>query len=101
VPELAIRYTRDYDNILDDLSNALSTIPKFYEAFEMNDTDWSELDDNEKAICVRTLADDVFYVLGSDSSAAVSTGSAEYDSGHGIIKVTAGPQLVHVVSLRE
>jgi hypothetical protein len=98
---MPIRYTRSYDKILDDLSNALSTIPKFYEAFEMNDTDWTQLDENEKDICIRTLADDVFYVLGSDPSAPVSTGSAEYDPGHGIIKVTAGPQLVHVVSLRE
>jgi hypothetical protein len=98
---LTIRYTRSYDDILDDLSNALATIPKFYEAFEMNDTDWSELDDNEKEICVRTLADDVFYVLGSEPAAPVSTGSAEYDAVHGIIKVTAGPQLIHVVSLRE
>jgi hypothetical protein len=86
---------------LDDLSRALSTIPKFYEAFEMNDTDWTELDENEQAVCLRTLADDVFYVLGADPSAAVSTGSAEYDSGHGVIKVTASPQLVHVVTLRE
>ncbi|MDB4866763.1 MAG: hypothetical protein JWR03_1096, partial [Cohnella sp.] len=47
---MAIRYTRPYDKILDDLSNALSTIPKFYEAFEMNDTHWTELDENEKDI---------------------------------------------------
>ncbi|TJY40752.1 hypothetical protein E5161_16530 [Cohnella pontilimi] len=98
---MTIRYTRAYDRILDDLSNALATIPKFYEAFEMNDTDWNELDDNEKDVCIRTLADDVFYLLGAEPSAAVSTGSAEYDAGHGVIKVTAGPQLVHVVSLRE
>ncbi|MBW5447490.1 hypothetical protein GE107_15640 [Cohnella sp. CFH 77786] len=98
---MSIKYTRDYDKILDDLSRAISTIPRFYQTFEMDDGDWTDLDENEKAVCLRTLADDVFYVLGSDPSAPVGPGLAEYDRAHGVIKVTAGPQLVHVVSLRE
>jgi hypothetical protein len=96
-----IRYTRDYDKILDDMSQAISTIPQFYETFEMGNEEWSGLTDNEKAVCLRTLADDVFYALGSDPLAEVGPGSAEYDRGHDIIKITAGPQLVHVVTLRE
>jgi hypothetical protein len=98
---MSIKYTRDYDKILDDLSRAISTIPQFYETFEMDDAEWIGLDENEKAVCLRTLADDVFYVLGSDPSAPVGPGLAEYDPGHGVIKITASPQLVHVVSLRE
>ncbi|WP_123043116.1 hypothetical protein [Cohnella candidum] len=98
---MSIKYTRDYDKILDDLSRAISTIPQFYETFEMNDTEWTGLDENEKAVCLRTLADDVFYVLGSDPSAPVGPGLAEYDAAHSVIKITAGPQLVHVVTLRE
>ena len=98
---MAISYSRDYDLILDDLSRAIATIPKFYEAFEMDMADWSALDEEDKNICLRTLADDVFYVLGGNaSSTAVSSGMAEYDPGHGIIKITADSGLVHVVALR-
>jgi hypothetical protein len=98
---MSIPYTRDYDDILDDLSAAISSIPRFYVTFEMEDSDWSSLEEDEKAVCLRTLADDVFYALGSCPAANVGPGHAEYDAGRGIIKITASPQLVHVVSLRE
>ncbi|TFE23401.1 hypothetical protein [Cohnella luojiensis] len=98
---MAISYTREYDQILDDLSRALVTVPNFYEAFEMESDDWESLSKDERDICIRTLADDLFYVLGTDASAEVGLGTAEYDSNHSVIKVTANSQLVHVVSLRE
>lgn len=98
---MAISYTRVYDLILDDISSALETVPHFYEAFEMNDADWQDLSPDERAVCIRTLADDLFYVLGADKSAQVGDGSAEYDPRHGVIKISAGDQLVHVVPLRE
>jgi hypothetical protein len=98
---MAISYTREYDHILDDLSRALSTVPQFHEAFEMETNDWESLTKDEQEICTRTLADDLFYVLGTEMSAEVGLGSAEYDSSHGVIKVVANTQLVHVISLRE
>lgn len=98
---MSIKYTRDYDKILDDLSRAIATIPAFYETFEMDAGEWNGLDENDKAVCLRTLADDVFYMLGSDPTATLGPGFAEYDPGHGIIKITASPHLVHVVALRE
>jgi hypothetical protein len=98
---MAISYTRSYDHILDDLSRALETVPQFYVSFEMEAEDWDSLSKDEQDICIRTLADDLFYVLGSETSAEVGLGTAEYDSRHSVIKVTSGTHLVHVVSLRE
>ncbi|WP_373231894.1 hypothetical protein [Cohnella sp.] len=98
---MAISYTREYDHILNDLSHAIETIPNFYEAFEMEADDWKELGKEEREICIRTLADDLFYMLGSETNAEVGLGSAEYDSAHAVIKVTANAQLVHVICLRE
>ncbi len=98
---MAIAYTRSYDHILDDLSRALTTVPLFFEAFEMEADDWESLGKEEREICIRTLADDLFYVLGTETSTDVGLGTAEYDSNHSIIKVTSNPQLVHVISLRE
>ncbi|RKP50076.1 hypothetical protein D7Z26_19895 [Cohnella endophytica] len=98
---MAISYSRSYDHILDDLSRALSTVPRFYEAFEMNDEDWAGLSNDERDVCTRTLADDLFYVLGTENTTEVGQGTAEYDSGHSIIKINADAQVVHVISLRE
>jgi hypothetical protein len=98
---MAISYTRAYDHILDDLSRALSTVPQFYEAFEMETNDWESLSKDEREVCIRTLADDLFYVLGTETSTEVGSGTAEYDASHSVIKITANPQLVHLISLRE
>lgn len=98
---MAISYNREYDHILDDLSRAIETVPHFYEAFEMEADDWEGLAKEEREVCIRTLADDLFYVLGSETNTEVGLGSAEYDSTHAIIKVTANAQLVHVISLRD
>lgn len=97
---MAIRYTREYDLILDDLSQALVTVPEFFDAFEMNENEWRELSEDEQAVCVRTLADDVFYALGADPEVPVGTGAAYYDAAHSVIRVEATAHLVHVVSLR-
>jgi len=98
---MAITYTREYDHILDDLSRALPSVPQFYEAFEMETNDWESLSKDEQEICIRTLADDLFYVLGTETSTEVGMGKAEYDSSHAVIKIIANAQLVHVISLRE
>jgi hypothetical protein len=98
---MAITYSREYDHILDDLSRALISVPLFFEAFEMEAEDWEILSTEEREVCIRTLADDLFYVLGTESPAEIGRGSAEYDSNRSVIKVTANEQLIHVISLRE
>ncbi|MBB6675003.1 hypothetical protein [Cohnella nanjingensis] len=98
---MAIRYTRPYDEILDELSGALATIPDCYETFEMSAQEWDELKPAERDVCIRTLADDLFYVLGSSSAAEAGSGKVEYDKAHHVIKVISTPQLVHLVGLRE
>jgi hypothetical protein len=99
---MAIRYTRPYDAILDDLSRALADIPDFHTTFEMDRDEWAALPEGDKAVCVRTLADDLFYVLGGESTTApAGSGTVAYDRDHGIIKVIASPSLVHIVNLRQ
>jgi hypothetical protein len=99
--KMALSYNREYDRILDDLSRAIETVPRFYEMFEMDGDEWSELSKEEREVCVRTLADDVFYALGSEPSAEIGEGTAEYDGARRVIKIVAGPQLVHVIPLLE
>jgi len=97
---MAIRYTRPYDDILDEMCKALEDIPDCYETFEMSSEEWGELIQAERDVCIRTLADDLFYVLGSDPHAEAGSGKLEYDKERGVIKIAASPQLVHLVSLR-
>ncbi|RUS46763.1 hypothetical protein [Cohnella sp. AR92] len=97
---MAIRYSRPYDEILDELSRALEDIPDCYETFEMTPEEWNELAKPERDVCIRTLADDMFYVLGSSPHAEAGSGKLEYDKAHGVIKVMATPQLVHLVALK-
>ncbi len=98
---MAITYTREYDHILDDLSRALISVPLFFESFEMEAADWDNLISDLRDVCIRSLVVYLFYVLGTELSADVGEGSAEYDPSHSIIKVTATEQLVHVIPLRE
>jgi hypothetical protein len=98
---MALTYTREYDHILDDLSRAVTTVPQFFEAFEMDLADWESLSQDEQDICVRTLSDDLFYVLGTETTTPLGQGSAEFDDVHHVIKVIANSQLVHIISLKE
>ncbi|MBN2981916.1 MULTISPECIES: hypothetical protein [Cohnella] len=98
---MAIRYTREYDKILDDLSKALTAIPDCYETFEMTKGEWEELEQPERDVCLRTLADDLFYVLGSSPASSAGSGKVEYDKAHHVIKVIVSPQLTHLVPLKE
>lgn len=97
---MAIRYTRPYDDILDEMCKALEDIPDCYETFEMSSEEWGELAQAERDVCIRTLADDLFYVLGAGTHAEAGSGKLEYDKERSVIKIAATPQLVHLVSLR-
>lgn len=98
---MAIRYTRPYDRILDDLTNALVSIPDCYETFEMTRYEWDELEESERDVCLRTLADDLFYVLGASPVSSAGSGKLEYDNDRHVIKVIVSPRLTHLVQLKE
>lgn len=97
---MAIRYTKPYDTILDEMCMALEDIPDCYETFEMTSSEWDELAEPERDICIRTLADDLFYVLGFAPRAEAGSGKVAYDEERGVIKIAATPRLVHVVALK-
>jgi hypothetical protein len=99
VPFMGVKFNREYQDIIADFSNAISTIPDCHELFEMSNQEWNQLSDDERHEIVRTLADDLFYGLGNDRQLSIGSGLAEYDPKSHVIKVTSSPQVVHLVRL--
>lgn len=96
---MGVRYNREYRDIVNDLGNALSQIGDCYEAFEMERVDWEQLDEGEKSEFVRTLADDLFYGLGTEPSIEVGGGKVQYDPVNHVIKVSTESRVTHIVKL--
>lgn len=98
---MGVKFGRDYKDIINELADALRQIDNCCEAFEMELADWEELDPADQKEYVRTLADDVFYALGSSPKMAVGSGYVQYDASVHIIKVFNGPRIVHIINLKQ
>ncbi|HEX7057715.1 MAG TPA: hypothetical protein VF260_11050 [Bacilli bacterium] len=96
---MGVRFNREYADIVDELTAAIAQIADCHTAFEMSQSEWEELAEQEQKDTLRTLADDVFYALGAAPKMQVGSGKIEYDAGNHAIKVFADPQLVIVVKL--
>jgi hypothetical protein len=99
---MGVKFNRDYKLIVADLANAILQIDDCYDVFDMPQVDWLDLDENDQVEYAKTLADDIFYGLGSEPSVPVGSGHVDYDPGKHIIKVTVGNQLnsvIHIIHL--
>ncbi|HHY81939.1 MAG TPA: hypothetical protein GX505_04580 [Clostridiales bacterium] len=95
---MGVKYRRDYSAIIGELSSALEHIEGVHDFFEMNTDDWKALSSEERMDCIRTLSDDVIYVLGRQTTASVGSGFVEYDEKQHMIKVIDGPKIT-IISL--
>ncbi|TLS52558.1 hypothetical protein FE782_07935 [Paenibacillus antri] len=96
---MGVKFNREYKDIVTDLANAIGTIDDSYEAFEMDADDWSALASAEQAEFMRTLADDIFYGLGSMPKLSIGSGTIEYDPANHVLKVHSHENVVHVIQL--
>lgn len=96
---MGVKFGRVYKDIIDDFSAALGQIDDLYTCFEMSEEDWSEMNDSERSDCIRTLADDLFYGLGTEETLQVGSGTVTHDAERHVLKVNAEPDLVAVVYL--
>ena len=96
---MGVKFAREYKDIIDDLTAAIYQVGHFYESLGMEGADWDELDKEEQAECVRTLADDVFYGLGGTSSMPVGHGVVRYDQQKHVITVDDGDKRISIVYL--
>jgi hypothetical protein len=96
---MGVKFGREYNDIIEDLTAAIHKINQVYEFFEMSQADWDALDQEEQKECIKTLADDVFYALGSQSSMEIAQGAAVYDKQKHVITVNQGNQIITIVKL--
>lgn len=96
---MGVKFGRVYKDIIDDFSAALGQIGDLYTCFEMSENDWSELEEEERNECIRTLADDLFYGLGTEETLAVGSGTVTHDADRHVLKVHTEPDVVTVVYL--
>lgn len=68
---MGLKYKKDYDLILEEITMALLDTDNFYEFMEISSEDWSGVSKTEKYEIAKTLSDDIFYALGNEKSVSV------------------------------
>ncbi|MGG1519440.1 hypothetical protein ABE504_28835 [Paenibacillus oryzisoli] len=96
---MGIKYGREYKDIVTDFVKGIELVNGFYELLDMEANDWSALEPEEQEECLRTLADDIFYGLGSAPVMQVGAGSVRHDAANHVLKVHDGEKLVSIVYL--
>jgi hypothetical protein len=96
---MGIKFGREYPDIIKDFTEALCSIEECYTFLEMTAEDWSGLEPEEQRECVQTLADDVFYGLGSEPKMHVGNCSISYDKEKHVIVIYHEEKLINVIYL--
>ncbi|MDF2721243.1 MAG: hypothetical protein K0Q59_918 [Paenibacillus sp.] len=96
---MGVKFNREYSDIIRDLGAALANIDNCFEFFDMEPADWEQLNDEEQTDYLRTLADDIFYGLGSEATIEIGEGKVQYDSTNHHIRVWTDSQIVQLVKL--
>jgi len=96
---MGVKFNRSYQDIVSDLAGAIGTIDDSYKTFEMESAHWSALGAEERRAVLRTLADDLFYGLGTTPRLAVGSGQVVYDPDRRVLKVYTAGNLIHLIPL--
>lgn len=96
---MGVKYKREYRDIINDLVPAIASIPDCHLFFGMTTDEWNSLAAREQMECLRTLADDLFYGLGSVPKIEVGAGMLEYDARNHLIKVKPDSSVVRLIHL--
>lgn len=96
---MGIKYNREYQDIIAELTKAMMEIHDLYEFFQMDHEDWKLSSDEERMEYTKTLADDVFYGLGTEGTMEVASSTIKYDKGDYSIKVIYSDDRVKIVNL--
>jgi hypothetical protein len=100
VVNVGVKFAREYETIITDLVQAISEMDGCAELLEIDAEQWEDLDEVDRAECLRTLSDDIFYGLGSDPVQPIGDGVIVYDSDRHTIQVKyGGDKVIRIVHL--
>jgi hypothetical protein len=85
---MGVKYTREYEDIIVELTEAIYEIPNFYDFFDMTSEDWNDIPEDERKACASTLADDIFYALGNEPVLSVGSGTIKHNKVKNSIMVS-------------
>ncbi|GIO39907.1 hypothetical protein J41TS12_47680 [Paenibacillus antibioticophila] len=95
---MGVKHGRDYEYILKDLTEAIGRIQDCYLFFEMEVSEWEQLDQEAKAEVQEALAEDLFYGLGSEPVIEVGSAVVIHDpEGHRINFLIGEEELTSVM----
>ncbi|MCR8636071.1 MULTISPECIES: hypothetical protein [Paenibacillus] len=96
---MGIKFGREYPDIINDFTEALYSMDECYSFLEMTSEEWNELEPEEQQECIKTLADDIFYGLGSDPKMIVGKCTISHDKDKHVIVIYHGEKLISVIYL--
>jgi len=94
-----VKYGREYEDIIEELSAAIGEVEQIHDFFDMSDDDWDALDAAGRKACIRTLADDVFYGLGAEPVIELGLGAVRHDRDRHRLHVSQGEREIAVIRL--
>ncbi|MFD2117086.1 hypothetical protein ACFSTH_19900 [Paenibacillus yanchengensis] len=96
---MGVRHAREYADILQELTKAVSEIEECYTFFEMELADWQQLATEEQSEVMEALADDIFFGLGTVDSIVVGRGTVIHNAKRHLIEVVQDDKIVQIVRL--
>jgi hypothetical protein len=97
---VGVKFGREYEIIIEDLVQAIHNMEGCAELLEIGAEQWEELDEADRAECLRTLSDDIFYGLGSDPVLPIGDGVITYDADKHTIQVKySGDKVIRIIHL--
>ena len=97
--ELGVKYNREYKDIINELSKVIQNIDNFYEFIMIETADWINLNKVEQDEIVNTIADDIFFALGSENIVKLGNGLIKYNAEMNVVEVYKQDKHIEAIKL--
>ena len=84
---MGIKYGRKYAAIIAEFSQALGPVEGICSFLEMDAGEWEAIGPEGRIDCIRTIADDLFYALGTEKEVSIGPARIVYDELHRRIRI--------------
>lgn len=97
--KLGIKYNREYEDIITDLTKVIQNIDNFYEFVMLETDDWINLDKAEQYEIAKTIADDILFALGTENSLELGDCLIKYNAKMNVLEVYKQDKQVEFIKL--
>jgi hypothetical protein len=97
---VGVKFAREYEDIIAELVQTIGELDGCADLLEIDAEQWIELEEADRAECIRTLADDIFFGLGTEPVLPFGDGVITYDHGKHTIHIKyADDKVIRVIHL--